>query len=117
MELTRRVKVNGHQYDFLCQSRGTRSGFAHDCFLLRDGHEWSKASSYYLNRTWESYRFRTVMLNAIYRLIQERKNELEAKYRGEHEISRMTAKRKEEFLKSIEDDDVLKEYNEVYAEI
>jgi len=113
MELTRRIIANGHEYQFLCETGSTRSGFSHTCHLLRDGGEVAVDTVHYINRTWESYRFRTVMCRAIESLIGEEKKYLEDEYRKEHGISRMTAKRREEFEKSIADVELLKELREV----
>lgn len=114
MEITRKTLSNGHEYIFVCQSRGTRNGFAHDCSLMRDGREISKATCNYLNRTWESYRFRTVMKNAIYKLIDERIKEIETKFREDNGIKRMTEKRRKEFHDIADNDALIREYKGVY---
>lgn len=58
-------------YQFVTESEGTRSGFRHTCTLFRDEREMVSTSIHYLNRTWESYRYQSVMRKAVDILIEQ----------------------------------------------
>lgn len=55
---------NGKVFNFYCKWRKTRSGFAHGCFISASGYNF-KVSCFYLNRTWESYEYQTVLHKAL----------------------------------------------------
>lgn len=69
-------KINGNYYSFVCNSRNTRNGFAHDCTLFHGEKAIAKATANYLNRTWESYRYQSVMLSAVSKAIRDEKNDI-----------------------------------------
>ena len=53
---------DGKNYEARCSSRSTRNGFAHDCTVRDENYnEVSEATCHYLNRTWECYRFESVL--------------------------------------------------------
>ena len=66
-------------YSIVCYSEGTRSGFRHMASLLKSGSEVASAKATYLNRTWESYEYQSV----IYKLLNKYFPEKEAKERME----------------------------------
>jgi hypothetical protein len=49
------------EHSVITYSEGTRNGFRHVAILMHNGYEQEKASVSYLNRTWESYEFQTVL--------------------------------------------------------
>jgi uncharacterized Fe-S cluster-containing protein len=53
------------EYEVVCESQGTRRGFRHLATLLKNGNEIDKAKICYLNRTWESYEFESVLNKII----------------------------------------------------
>ena len=53
-----------------CSTKSTRNGFKHVATLYLDGVESGTASCSYLNRTWESYEYQSV----LYRLAKTAKN-------------------------------------------
>jgi len=55
------------EYDIVCYSEGTRNGFRHVAILMKNGYEVNKATANYLNRTWESYEYESV----IYKLLHK----------------------------------------------
>lgn len=61
--------------EFENSSRSTRSGFAHDTKVYIDGQFEIKTSAHYLNRTWESYTYQSVMKQALHLLIEAEKSE------------------------------------------
>lgn len=104
-------------YTFVCNSRNTRSGFAHDCTLYEGDYEIATATCHYINRTWECYRYQTVMLKAINTLEGWQIDRLTTKFKNEKGYAKLTAKRKEELNSILEADELLKEYKEVKNEL
>ena len=66
-------------YIIVNQTRKTRNGFAHDSYLLKQssGHDelffqiGKKQSCFYLNRTWESYTYQSVIRKLIHASFDE----------------------------------------------
>ena len=58
IRLSARVEVE-------CQAKKTRNGFKHVATLLINGDERDKSEANYLNRTWESYEFQSVILKLL----------------------------------------------------
>jgi hypothetical protein len=54
----------------VCEFKNTRNGFKHVAHLFLCSQEIEEAKICYLNRTWESYRYQTV----IHKLIKESEN-------------------------------------------
>ena len=77
--------VTNEQYSFLCWTTKTRNGFCHTCYCL-ETDTTSKAS--YLNRTWESYDYQSVLRKAFSKFPKEMHAEFyewdSAKVREEH---------------------------------
>lgn len=86
------IEIHGIDFSFYCKSRSTRSGFAHDCDLFINHDHEQTAHAYYLNRTWESWRFQTVCITAIGQEIDWRKEVLKSNYKDVHNVSRITKK-------------------------
>ncbi len=66
--------INNQTYAIHLSARYTRSGFAHDSYLLKQSSEnnalfyfgiGKKQSCFYLNRNWESYTFQSVIRKLI----------------------------------------------------
>lgn len=56
----RNFKIND-EIEVVCESQKTRNGFRHIAILMRNGVEQERAKCCYLNRTWESYEFQSVL--------------------------------------------------------
>jgi hypothetical protein len=75
-------EYNNQRYSIELSWRKTRNGFAHDSFLLKESPNQSalffimnkKQSCFYINRTWESYQFKSV----IHKLIRANFDDLSA---------------------------------------
>lgn len=48
-------------YSIVCETHNTSYGFKHTATLMKNGSEIDDAKSCYYNRTWESYRYQTVL--------------------------------------------------------
>lgn len=89
--------VGDNVYTFICQFRSTRNGFAHDCELIKNtSSHLSKASCHYLNRTWESYEYQSVMLQAVRQKLEDYELCAREHFKRNNNISRITAKRRPE---------------------
>ena len=53
------------RFSVVCDSVGTRNGFKHTGVLCSNGTEVYKTKVCYLNRTWESFEFETILLKVI----------------------------------------------------
>lgn len=58
-------KIGNTDFDFHVNSRSNREGFVHTCYLYMDGVKIGQDRAQYYNRTWEAYRFQTVMSGAV----------------------------------------------------
>ena len=99
------INVNDYTFEFICNSRNTRNGFAHDCNLFINDFNITEAHCYYINRTWEAWTFQSVCMNALYDEINDYINRKKTIYCDEHNYKRMTQKRKNDFEKILEHDD------------
>ena len=92
-----RAEVNGNSYTFTCYSQGTSYGFRHICcegFSNTDVCRYVSgdiiAKATYYNRTWESFKYETVLARAIEKQPKEDREQLKAilidkKNQEEHE--------------------------------
>ena len=53
------------EFSVLCQYKKTRNGFKHTASIWKDGLMIFKTKECYLNRTWESYEYQSVLHKAI----------------------------------------------------
>ena len=90
-----KFEVNGHEVEFVCESRNTRNGFAHDATLLVNSCQWSTGHRYYLNRTWEAWTYQSACLEACCKAIANRTEQLRMEYKLAHNVSRISKKVRE----------------------
>ena len=109
----KRFDIGEHNIEFVNESANTRHGFKHITHMFVNGCNIGTHTSYYLNRTWECYRYQTVMRGCVYDIIEERTENLKSIFKSERGYKNLTAKRAEEFDKFIADDEELKLYNEI----
>lgn len=65
------IITNGNEYSFFNFSEENREGFVHRTALFINGENVAEHSHQYVNRTWEAYKFKTVMEELISKLIEE----------------------------------------------
>ena len=53
------------QYAVVCNWKKTRNGFKHTATLIRNGSEISETKVCYLNRTWETYEYESVIAKLL----------------------------------------------------
>lgn len=95
--------IGKNVYTFICSSRSTRHGFAHDCELIKNtSSHLGKATCHYLNRTWERYTYQSVMIETVRNKIADYELAARDEFKREHNLSRITSKRKPELDAFIE---------------
>lgn len=113
----RTVNIDDMEVRFVCESADTRHGFKHVVHMFVDNFEEECNTAYYLNRTWESYRYQTAMLGCVSKAKENRIEILKSNFKSENEISRMTAKRNAEFGEVLKADWKYKFYEELYSKV
>lgn len=68
------VTINNTEYQLTCYYQSTRTGFRHLCFRKVSPDEVPSTKDYiakctYINRTWESYPYETVLAEAVNKII------------------------------------------------
>ena len=88
---------NGKNYEARCTSRSTRNGFAHDCTVRDENYnDITEATCHYLNRTWECYRFESVLHKAISQIAEEQAEAIVEQWKEDNGKTRISAKKREE---------------------
>lgn len=99
----------------------TRNGFKHVCnwTLYHDNTpiHYGVNNAYYINRTWETYRFRTVMKQAVSELKQKLKNEIKEQYKKTHNLKHTGTKSKEAIKKLWNEDESVDAIVEIYMQL
>lgn len=62
------AKVNGKEIEFRCYTTDTRNGFCHTAHYVGWDYSISDTKVSYLNRTWERFRYESVLERAIDKL-------------------------------------------------
>ena len=111
-------------YQFVNESGNTRNGFFHKTTLFKKLGENGEQNSFvaearasYINRTWESYAFQSVMNSVVYNEIEEAKGELKTKVKRELDIGRMTKKAKELLAEYIKNNGYIAELEELLKQL
>ena len=114
----RTIKVNGKEYNFLCNWRKNRSGFVHEVELKNaDGWTLSNFKVQYYNRTWERYRYQSAMSGCVSALESDRKELLKRNFMTEHNYKKLTESRRVDLEKVYNEDSELKELANLYSEV
>ena len=114
---TKRIVVNGNEYEFINQYWETSRSWGHESWLAKNGVEIGHNRVTYINRTWENYRFQTCMLGVLWQLINDREKELKEEFKENKNISRLTKKYEEKYNKFLDADALLTEYKEVRSQV
>lgn len=90
--------ANGETYRFDCYSYDTRHGFAHYA-ELRDGggRVLGEHRAYYLNRTWERWRYQSACVQIVRDLIDEERRAARLEWMDARGYKRMNDKRRAEY--------------------
>ena len=94
---------DGKNYEARCTSRSTRNGFAHDCTVRDENYnDITEATCHYLNRTWECYRFESVLHKAISQIAEQKEERTVEQWKQENGKTRISAKKRDELTAPIE---------------
>lgn len=113
----KKFNIDEYEFEFVNESYDTRNGFKHVSTLFVNNCKQIENTCHYLNRTWESYRYQTVMRGCVYMLIENRIGNLKSNFKNRNGYLKMTAKRNEEFENEIKDDDILGRYYRLLGKI
>lgn len=113
----KKIKTKYGDYMFVNDTISTKNGFKHISTLFKNEREIGTAEIHYLNRTWESFRYQTVMNRIIHNLTEYRRDKLYDNFKIEKGYTKMSEKRRAEFQKSIENDPMISEYDILYYEL
>ena len=91
------LKINDNELTFINKSESTRYGFRHVCILFINDYDMATISHPYYNRTWESYTYQTVMLEAIQSVMDEIYEKELQDYKEKNGIKRLTASKRKAF--------------------
>lgn len=106
------IDIDGVKYDFKCDYRDTRNGFAHDCTLYVNNEKAATTHCYYLNRTWERYTYQTVCMKALALVIDDHRDTLKEGFKALYGFKKMTAGRTKLFNEKMKK---VKKYNNMLA--
>ena len=95
-------KIGNAEFTFLVNSRSNRSGFVHECVLCLNGNEIAREKTQYYNRTWEAYRFQSVMLGAVSNALNEVKQRISDDMKQRNGWKLLSEARKNEVRKAWE---------------
>jgi len=112
-----KMEINNTRFEFVCNSRSTRNGFAHDCNLFINDNREQTAHCYYLNRTWECWQYQTACITAINQEIEWYTNRMLDKFKNENGYNRMTGKRRIEFDRYLQEIPYIKTLKECKTEL
>lgn len=115
--MMKKIIVNGNEYTFINEAESTRHGFKHTSSMYVNGFFDRKATVHYLNRTWESYPFKTAMLNAVDDALKDKRYEIELTLKEENGWKRLSKDRKETLECICNDDSEVQELKRVMEEL
>ena len=112
-----KIIANEHEFTFYCESRSTRTGFAHDCTMAIDYSRNYKATCHYINRTWERWNYQSACIEALNKASLDYTDRKLQEYKYTNNVTRMTSKRKAEFMEACKADTWLETLAQVKHEL
>ena len=109
--------VGNAEFTFVLNSRSNRSGFVHECELFCGYKKIAQDKAQYYNRTWEAYRYQTVMLCAVNKAIQAAKADIIDEQKRINGWRQLSKSRKEAVKKIIDENDGIKVLRELYEQV
>lgn len=113
----KRFEIDGNAIEFVNESYNTRHGFKHVSTMFINGNEMRSHTCYYYNRTWECYRYQTVMMGLVRDRINDALDLSKEIFKEENGYKKMTPKRQEEFEKFIEHNSIINLCNKILEEL
>ena len=112
----KRINMDGREFAFICDWRGTRNGFAHDATMMENWRTVAKATRHYINRTWECWSYQSAILDAIKEAMDEEAKWIERKVKRENGWEKLTAKRREAVDAALAESEDYAIYKKLYDE-
>lgn len=88
------IKFN--EWEFVNHYWETSNAWGHECHLLKNGSEMSKARARYYNRTWEKYTYQSVMFEAVDNARKDHLDHYIEAYKANNDIERFKAGQKKQ---------------------
>ena len=60
-----------NQYTVLCDNKDTKNGFKHVATIFKNGIEQDNTKICYLNRTWESFEYESILKKIVNQYFEE----------------------------------------------
>ena len=109
--------VGNAEFTFVLNSRSNRSGFVHECELFCGYKKIAQDKAQYYNRTWERYRYQTVMLHAVNNAINDAREDIIDEQKRLNGWKQLSKNRKEAVEKIIDENDGIKVLRELYEQV
>jgi len=104
-------QIGNHTYTFYCDFVDCRDGFSHVCDLYKDGlYHVASNRVHYLNRTWESYEFQSVMLGCVRKAMEHILDRAVDDYKEQNGLTRLVKAKREAVVEAVHNS---KEYAEM----
>lgn len=97
MERIVKKTINGNEYEFYNEYQNCYDGFNHRTVLFKNGNKLNESKVHYINRTWESYCYQSVMKKSVNIEIEWLTDRIKEKFKTEKGYKKITKNRKEEF--------------------
>ena len=107
----RTIKIKN--FTFVCTSKNTRNGFKHEAQMLINETFVSEAAQHWVNRTWESFTYQSVMRNCVQNYIAQIEYGIETNYRNENKVIRKTKKHSEKLNELFNQNAEIKEAKDI----
>lgn len=95
MKIYNRKHFNFKDFNIYCYGWETYNSWGHHATLFDASQELSSDKARYYNRTWECYTFQSVILSAIHKAIEQRKENIYYNYKYENNKKRLTKEQKQ----------------------
>lgn len=109
--------VGNAEFTFVLNSRNNRSGFVHECELFCGYKKIASSKAQYYNRTWEAYRFQSVMLSAVQSAVKDAKNDIIDEQKRLNGWKQLSQNRRDAVEKIIGENDGIKVLRELYEQV
>ena len=87
--MNKTIKLGINTYEFRSKSFDNYRNWGHTSTLYKNGEEVGFAKAIYLNRTWESYQYQSVMMSALYNYKDELLNKEKDNFKVCNDIKRL----------------------------
>ncbi len=108
-------EINGVKFTFVCEFWKTRNCWGHKVALYKNDNVLIETAKVrYYNRTWESYKYQSVIKSVIFNAIEEITAVAKVAFKALHDYKVMTKKRAAEFTEYLTKDPTYNMYCELF---